>query len=41
MLAGMLVLLEVGFRLGVRFEPARGREAATIFDSAVFACWAG
>lgn len=35
--AGMLLLLEVGFRLGVRFEKARGGEAASIFDSAIFA----
>jgi len=35
--AGMLLLLEAGFRLGVRFEKARGGEAASIFDSAVFA----
>jgi hypothetical protein len=33
----MLLLLETGFRLGVRFEKARGGEAASIFDSAVFA----
>lgn len=35
--AGMLLLLEAGFRLGVRFEKARGGEATSIFDSAVFA----
>ena len=35
--AGMLLLLEIGFRLGIRFEKARGGEATSIFDSAVFA----
>lgn len=35
--AGMLLLLETGFRLGVRFEKARGGEAASIFDSAIIA----
>lgn len=35
--AAMLVLLEIGFRLGIRFEKARGGEATSIFDSAVFA----
>lgn len=35
--AGMLLLLQTGFRLGVRFDKARGREAASIFGSAVFA----
>ena len=35
--AGMLLLLEAGFRIGVRFGKARGEEAASIFDSDVFA----
>jgi hypothetical protein len=35
--AAMLILLEVGFRLGIRFEKARGGEATSIFDGAVFA----
>ena len=35
--AGMLLLLEAGFRIGQRFERARGGEAAGIFDSAIFA----
>jgi hypothetical protein len=35
--AGMLLLLEAGFRLGNRFEKARGGEATGIFDSAIFA----
>lgn len=35
--AAMLILLEVGFRLGVRFERARGGDATSIFDSAIFA----
>jgi hypothetical protein len=33
----MLLLLQTGFRLGVRSDKARGREAASIFYSAVFA----
>ena len=33
----MLLLLQTGFRLGVRFDKARGGAAASIFDSAVFA----
>ncbi len=37
LLAGMLALLELGFRLGNRFEKARGGEATGIFDSAIFA----
>ena len=32
--AGMLLLLEVGLRIGVRFGKARGGEAASIFASA-------
>ena len=35
--AGMLGLIEGGFRLGQRFERARGGETTSIFDSAVFA----
>lgn len=35
--AGMLLLLEGGFRLGRRFAPAQGGEATGIFDSAIFA----
>lgn len=37
LLAGMLILLEAGFRLGRRFTGARGGEGTNIFDSAVFA----
>lgn len=35
--AGMLALLETGFRLGKRFEVARGGEETSIFDGALFA----
>lgn len=37
LLAGMLVLLEVGFRIARRYTIARGGEGASIFDTAVFA----
>lgn len=37
MLAGMLMLLELGFRMARRFERARGNEATGIFDTAIFA----
>ncbi len=35
--ASMLALLEGGFRLGLRFEQARGGEETSIFDGAIFA----
>lgn len=37
LLTGVLVLLEVGFRIGRRYRLAKGGEAASIFDGAIFA----
>lgn len=35
--AGMMVLLDLGFRLARRYKPARGEEATSLFDTAIFA----